>query len=82
MKKLHRNYIGFRIEVNLTGIKFYIPEWFCLYSAFSCLFDPALDFGKYSFIFNSDQLTQQKAHALLAKVLRFETQSKTQSKWV
>ena len=41
-----------------------------------------LDFGKYSFIFTSDQLTQQKAHALLAKVLRFETQSKTQSKWV
>ena len=43
---------------------------------------PSLDFGKYSFIFTSDQLTQQKAHALLAKVLRFETQSKTQSKWV
>ena len=38
--------------------------------------------GKYSFIFTSDQLTQEKAHALLAKVLRFETQSKTQSKWV
>ena len=53
-----------------------------LYFAFSCLFDPALDFGKYSFIFTSDQLTQQKAHALLAKVLRFESQSKTQSKWV
>ena len=50
--------------------------------AFSCLFDPALDFGKYSFIFTSDQLTQQKAHALLAKVLRSETQSKTQSKRV
>ena len=50
--------------------------------AFSRLFDPALDFGKYSFIFTSDQLTQRKAHALSAKVLRFETQSKTQSKWV
>ena len=25
-----------------------------------CLFDPALDFGKYSFIFTSEQLTQQK----------------------
>ena len=50
--------------------------------AFSCLFDPALDFGKYSFIFTSDQLTQRKAHALSAKILRFEAQSKTQSKWV
>ena len=34
------------------------------------------------FIFSLDQLTQRKAHALPAKVLRFETQSKTQSKWV
>ena len=50
--------------------------------AFSCLFDPALDFGKYRFIFNSDQLTQQKAHALSDKDLCFETQFKTQSKWV
>ena len=46
--------------------------------SFSCLFDPALDFGKYRFIFTSDQLTQWKAQALSAKVLRFETQSKTQ----
>ena len=80
--------LGFRIEINIFAswlslkLKFHVPEWFCLYAAFSCLFDPALDFGKYSFIFTSDQLTQQKAHALLAEVLRFETQSKTQSKWV
>ena len=30
--------------------------------AFSCLFDPALDFGKYRlwFIFSSDQFTKRK----------------------
>ena len=44
---------------------------------------PALDFGKYSFMyFYFGPVTTTKAHALLAKVLRFETQSKTQSKWV
>ena len=39
-------------------------------------------FGKYYVYIYFGQVTQWKAHALSAKDLCFETQSKTQSKWV
>ena len=62
---------------------FYIFKLFILI-AFSSLFDPALDFGKYKvrFLFTSEQLTERNAHAHSAKVLRLKTQSNTQFKWV
>ena len=45
------------------------------------LFNRAL--GKLSFsVFTSDQSIYLKAHALSVKTLLFETETKTQSKWV
>ena len=52
--------------------------------AFSCLFNRAFHLGKFkvciSVYFGPVNKTQ--AHALPVKILRFEPESKTQSKWV
>jgi hypothetical protein len=44
--------------------------------------EPFSVLGKFTVYIYFRQLTKFKAHALSVKVLRFESKSKTQSKWV
>ena len=48
----------------------------------SCLFNRAFGLGKFKVCIYFGPVNKTQAHALSVKILRFEPESKTQSKWV
>jgi hypothetical protein len=49
---------------------------------FSCLFNRAFGLGKFKVCIYFGPVNKTQAHALSVKILRFEPESKIQSKWV